>query len=104
MKKILIIGMADSIHTAHWVERIISSDMVVHFFPSRKYRKVHPLLLELESKFSNFELLKNLLNRRLIDNINYNHTQLLQLRRIGIIFGIVLQSILQIENYSDLKK
>jgi len=58
MKKILVIGMADSIHTAHWVERIVDSDMVIHFFPSRKHRKFHPLLLDIESKFSNFKLLR----------------------------------------------
>jgi len=58
MKKILIIGMADSIHTVHWVERIIGTDMVIHFFPSRKYRKIHPLLLDLESRYLNFKLLQ----------------------------------------------
>ena len=58
MTKILIIGMADSIHTAHWIERIVSSDLEIHFFPSRKYRKIHPLLLDLKEKFSNFRLLR----------------------------------------------
>ena len=56
MTKILIVGMADSIHTAHWIERIINSDLEIHFFPSRKYRKIHPLLLDLTDRFSNFKL------------------------------------------------
>jgi hypothetical protein len=58
MTKILIIGMADSIHTAHWIERIVNSDLEIHFFPSRKYRKIHPLLLDLKDRFSNFRLLR----------------------------------------------
>jgi hypothetical protein len=58
MTKILIVGMADSIHTAHWIERIINSDLEIHFFPSRKYRKIHPLLLDLKDRFSNFKLLR----------------------------------------------
>jgi len=56
MTKILIVGMADSIHTAHWIERIINSDLEIHFFPSRKYRKIHPLILDLTDRFSNFKL------------------------------------------------
>jgi hypothetical protein len=48
--------MADSIHTAHWIERIINSNLEIHFFPSRKYRKIHPLLLDLTDRFSNFKL------------------------------------------------
>jgi glycosyltransferase involved in cell wall biosynthesis len=56
MTKILIVGMADSIHTAHWIERIINSDLEIHFFPSRRYRKIHPLLLDLTDRFSNFKL------------------------------------------------
>lgn len=47
MKKILIIGMVDSIHTYHWIERIIADDTMVYIFSSRKHRRNHPELVNL---------------------------------------------------------
>jgi len=47
MKKILIIGMVDSIHTFHWIERIMADDTIVYLFSSRKHRRVHPELVTL---------------------------------------------------------
>lgn len=47
MKKILIIGMVDSIHTYHWIERIVGDDTLVYLFPSRKHRRIHPELVNL---------------------------------------------------------
>ncbi len=47
MKKVLIIGMVDSIHTYHWIERIIDDEIVVHIFSSRKHRRIHHELVNL---------------------------------------------------------
>lgn len=71
MTKILIVGMADSIHTAHWIERIVNSDLEIHFFPSRKYRRIHPLLLDLQDRFSNFRLLRTRPNPLIAPYWNY---------------------------------
>ena len=47
MKKILIIGMVDSIHTYHWIERILADDNMLYIFSSRKHRRIHPELANL---------------------------------------------------------
>lgn len=47
MKKILIIGMVDSIHTFHWIERIMTDDTIIYLFSSRKHRRIHPELVNL---------------------------------------------------------
>ncbi len=38
MKKILIIGMADSIHLARWISQFNETGTQIHFFPSAKFR------------------------------------------------------------------
>jgi len=38
MKRILIIGMADSIHLARWIEQFSETGDQIHFFPSAKFR------------------------------------------------------------------
>jgi glycosyltransferase involved in cell wall biosynthesis len=57
MKVILIIGMVDSIHTFHWIERIADGPFKVDLLPSRKYRKVHPELRKLMGSKPNVRLL-----------------------------------------------
>jgi glycosyltransferase involved in cell wall biosynthesis len=47
MKKILIIGMADSIHVGRWIEQFESDTIEFSLFPSKYFRKLHPLLDQL---------------------------------------------------------
>ncbi len=42
MKKILIVAMADSVHTARWIEQFENSGFEFLLFPSSPHRRVHP--------------------------------------------------------------
>jgi hypothetical protein len=41
-KKILVIAMLDSIHTARWLEQFQDANITFTLFPSKKFRKLHP--------------------------------------------------------------
>jgi hypothetical protein len=56
-KKILIIGMLDSIHTSRWIERIVDSSYEIHIFPSRVHRRVHPELINILQNHPNVTLI-----------------------------------------------
>ena len=51
-KSIIIVGMLDSVHTANWIERLDFSNFDILVFPSRRYRRVHIKLRDLEKKYS----------------------------------------------------
>ena len=55
MKRVLIIGMADSIHIARWIKQFENVDVELHFFPSAKFRKFTP---EIRAHSKNNERLK----------------------------------------------
>ena len=57
MKNILVIGMVDSIHTFHWIERIADGALKIDLLPSRRYRKVHPELRKLVESKTNLRIL-----------------------------------------------
>ena len=42
MKKVLLVAMADSIHTARWLEQFRGADINFVLFPSSPHRRVHP--------------------------------------------------------------
>jgi len=44
LKKILIIAMPDSIHTARWIAQIVNQGWEIHLFPSMDTDKLHPLM------------------------------------------------------------
>jgi glycosyltransferase involved in cell wall biosynthesis len=55
-KKVLIICMFDSIHTAHWIERVKDLDIDYQLFPSKKHKRVHPRIRELLSQQKNINV------------------------------------------------
>ena len=55
-KKVLIICMFDSIHTAHWIERVKDLDIDYQLFPSRKHKRVHPRIRSLLSQQKNIDI------------------------------------------------
>ena len=59
MKKILLVGMVDSVHTARWIERIVDLNCEIHLLSSRKHREVHPLLRQLIDENHNLRLLQS---------------------------------------------
>ena len=52
MKKILIVAMADSIHTARWLEQFELSKDEFILFPSSPHRCIHPKIVRLLSDSS----------------------------------------------------
>jgi hypothetical protein len=71
MKKILIIGMVDSIHTAHWIERIVDLHCEIHIYPSRTHRRIHPLLRELIKKNQNLRLINSFPSQKFSPYANF---------------------------------
>lgn len=56
MKKILIVAMADSVHTARWLEQFESSDNEFVLFPSSPHRRIHPKIVRLLSESSQMKI------------------------------------------------
>ena len=46
MKKILIVAMADSVHTARWIRQFDDDEINFVLFPSTPHRRIHPLILQ----------------------------------------------------------
>jgi glycosyltransferase involved in cell wall biosynthesis len=55
-KRVLLVCMFDSIHSAHWIERFVDSDVVIELYPSKKFRQLHPKIVKLLSESSNIKL------------------------------------------------
>jgi Glycosyl transferase 4-like len=55
MKKVLVIGMLDSVHLYRWLSQFIDQDIEFTIFPSTKFKSVHPQLIDLVKKNSNFK-------------------------------------------------
>ena len=47
MKKILVVAMADSIHTARWLEQFRDAEINFVLFPSSPHRRVHPRIKQM---------------------------------------------------------
>jgi len=51
-RRVLIVGMLDSIHLARWISQFSGTDIAISVFPSSRFRKVHPKLLHLANDLS----------------------------------------------------
>lgn len=47
MKKVLAVGMFDSVHFARWLSQFKNFDGLIEIFPSSKFRRIHPKLIDL---------------------------------------------------------
>lgn len=56
MKKILIVAMADSVHTARWLEQFEDSGDEFVLFPSSPHRRIHPKITRLLSDSSQMKI------------------------------------------------
>jgi glycosyltransferase involved in cell wall biosynthesis len=81
MKDVLIIGMVDSIHTFHWIERIADGDLRIDLLASRKYRRIQPDLRELLDRQENVKLLRKFPNTRLSPYQDYLSSLILRIFR-----------------------
>ena len=70
-RKILVIGMLDSIHLANWLERIALLDVQITLFPSRPFRLVHPKTLQIMETQKNITLHLILPSRKLSAYLEY---------------------------------
>jgi hypothetical protein len=59
VKRILVVGMLDSIHLARWLEQFKDEKLDISIFPSRKYRFMHPQLWSLTQSINiaNFQII-----------------------------------------------
>ena len=56
MKKILVVAMADSVHTARWLEQFEGSEFEFLLFPSSPHRRIHPKISRLLSSDSTMNI------------------------------------------------
>jgi glycosyltransferase involved in cell wall biosynthesis len=54
MKKVLIVGMLDSIHLSRWLSQFEDQSIFFTIYPSTKFRSVHPDLLRLVNSNENY--------------------------------------------------
>ena len=100
MKKILILGMVDSVHTARWIERIVDLNCEIHVFPSRVHRRIHPEIFKLTNENSNVKLLQRHARQRWAPYLDY-------MRRnvrfgSGSLLNSTLKKIINRNNYSHI--
>ena len=74
MKKILVVGMADSVHLANWLQNLIALEVHVTLVSSSPHRRIHPKLAELLGSSS---------DKRMV------LTMPIWSRRFGLLFWIV---------------
>jgi len=56
MKKILVVAMADSVHTARWLEQFENTKDEFVLFPSSPHRRIHPKIVRLLSELSPMQI------------------------------------------------
>jgi hypothetical protein len=54
MKRVLVIGMLDSIHLSRWLSQFEDQSIMFTIYPSTKFRSVHPDLLRLVNSNKNY--------------------------------------------------
>jgi hypothetical protein len=59
MKKVLVIGMVDSVHLYRWLNQFTDQDVLFTIFPSTKFRSAHPQLVNLVKKNNKFKFSRN---------------------------------------------
>ena len=55
-KKVLLVCMFDSIHTAHWIERFQDSEIQFQLIPSKIHKRIHPKILQLVKENQNVNI------------------------------------------------
>jgi hypothetical protein len=59
MKKVLVIGMLDSVHLYRWLGQFTDQEVEFTIFPSTKFRSIHPQLIELVRNNKNYKFSRN---------------------------------------------
>lgn len=53
MKRVFVVAMADSVHTARWLSQFANQNIFILLFPSSPHRRIHPIIKELSENNSN---------------------------------------------------
>ena len=70
-KRVLVVAMLDSIHTANWIERFVDSDVIIEIYPSRKFRSLHPKTSKLLLPFMKKTLIGPVLAEEFIKSTSF---------------------------------
>ena len=77
-RKVLIIGLADSVHLGRWLSQFSAEEIDFYIFPSKKYRNVHKLteILIKESECAQYVLLSPIKNRFFFGYLDFIYFEL----------------------------
>jgi glycosyltransferase involved in cell wall biosynthesis len=64
-EKVLLIGMLDSVHFAHWLERIQFIEREIYLYPSRRYRNLHPKIVDMLRQNDSIKVINFVPNTRI---------------------------------------
>ncbi len=72
-RRVLIIGLLDSVHLAKWLRQFCQEDIDFLLMPSKKFRKIHPLLAQLVTNQgkANYKILGSYGSIRLAGYVDY---------------------------------
>lgn len=82
-KRVLIVGMVDSIHLARWLSQFKGKELDFLIFPSKSFKAIHPKLLELIHHNNNFRLVNRFFPSFLVGYLDFFLYRVLQ-NLIGI--------------------
>ena len=103
-RRVLVVAMADSIHTARWLAQFRDEAIDVELFPSSPHRRVHPLVQDLERSTGPLRLTVTRSMRHaalplaLLDTIAGNRLRAIVLRRRVARFDPDLVHVVEIQH------
>ena len=78
-KKVLIIGLVDSVHLGRWLKQFSTEEIDFYIFASKKYRKLHRITRSLtkQNQLSKFNFLSPIKSKFLVGYIDFLYFELL---------------------------
>ena len=78
-KKVLIIGLVDSVHLGRWLKQFSTEEIDFYIFASKKYRKLHRITMSLtkQNQLSKFNFLSPIKSKFLVGYIDFLYFELL---------------------------
>ena len=78
-KKVLIIGLVDSVHLGRWLKQFSAEEIDFYIFASKKYRKLHRITMSLtkHNQLSKFNFLSPIKSKFLVGYIDFLYFEFL---------------------------
>lgn len=78
-RKVLIIGIVDSVHLGRWLKQFSNEEIDFYIFASKKYRKLHSITKSLtqQNQLSKFKLLSPIKSKFLVGYIDFLYFELI---------------------------